>query len=58
MRLVLLTARAIVTGVVVTLLFELLVASPVTAAALAWGSRQWLAHWLLASVIPGMMPAM
>ncbi len=57
-RLVLLTARALVIGAVTTLLFQFLVAIPLVAAAHAWGSRQWLAHWLLSSVLPGVMPAL
>jgi hypothetical protein len=56
LRRVLLTARAIATGFLVTLLFRAVVAVPFAAANRRWGSAHWLSRWLFTSVLTVMLP--
>ncbi len=58
LRVVLLTLRALATGVVVTLLFQFVVAIPVTAVSRIVAPRDWFPRWLAGSLLPGMMPAL
>lgn len=57
-RLVLLAVRAIATGILVTLAFRFLVAIPLTVVVRVWGRGPLLPQWFVASVLPGLLPAL